>query len=746
MSDLDNVASQIEGAGIVLDGQLEFERLIRCKVSGPDKADVGGKTSGWYVLYTFTTKSGKQLIVGRFGNWKDASCPQGGWEVEIDKKGFSDEEKAEYKKQREAARRRAAEEKKARAKEAAERAAKIWDGLPDTGESKYLKRKGVMAYGLRFTRGTCVVPVRTAKGDLVGLQFIDADGGKKYLTGTAKAGAMHVLGEIGPESTIGIAEGYATGATAHKAMGWPVAVVFDAGNIGPSLKALRERYPKHKVVIFGDDDHETEGNPGRHKASLGASRYRARCVYPQFKRKAGKTDWNDLLIEQDIEAVKRQVMIQIEGGNMPPPDEYSGPDYDEREWELGLATTEKGAIKGTLFNLISILEHRSEWAGLFALDGFANQLMMTRKTPYDTKAGPLNDVDGTEVAAWLGDPANYGLAVKSGMTLEAVEVIATRQTYNPVVRYLDGLVWDGEDRLPTMLRDFFGTQHNDYAQAVGLNWLISAVARIRRPGCKVDTMTILEGPQGAGKSTAVRTLCGPEWFSEATESPQHKDFYQALTGRWVVEIAEMQSFNKADRNRIKQVLSAQEDTYRPSYGRYARQFPRQGIFVGTTNDHVYLKDETGARRFYPVKCMDINLEAIARLRDQFWAEADARFARGEHWWEFPASAAEEQDKRFDVDSWEEPIVKWLEGDADSKRYEEVKEGGGYYSNNQIKKTKTTDIMVHALGIDIAKHSIQDQGRVGRIMARLGWPRKQKRVNGKPQWEYHRPMDDDGGDG
>ncbi|MEA3278874.1 MAG: virulence-associated E family protein [Pseudomonadota bacterium] len=389
------------------------------------------------------------------------------------------------------------------------------------------------------------------------------------------------------------------------------------------------------------------------------------------------------------------------------------------DWRLDLVENSDGSIKGTLYNIVKILTAHPEWRDVLRYDAFANRIYKTREPPYGGEAGEFVDVDASEVAIWLGSPYNLSLNVASSMVSEAVLVAASRNAYHPVTEYLDGLEWDGIERLPTMLSDFFGAEQNDYTAVVGASWLVSAVARVRKPGCKVDTMVILEGGQGVGKSTAVRTLCGPVWFAEMLESPQNKDFYQILSGRWIVEIAELQSFSKADRNRIKQAITAQEDTYRPSYGHHASQHSRQCIFVGTTNDESYLQDETGARRFLPVKCTEINLEAIENLRDQFWAEADRRFKRGDSWWKFPACTADEQDARYDSDVWEEPVVAWLNGEMDSVRYP-AEIFGAMNQGKPLDVVTTAQIMQYALGIETGKHSQLDKRRVNAVMRHLGW--------------------------
>ena len=143
-------------------------------------------------------------------------------------------------------------------------------------------KKQVMAHGVRFSRGSIVVPVRDATGELAGLQFIDGDGGKKFLTGTAKKGCWHSVGAISPDAPLCICEGYATGASIHKAMGWPVAIAFDAGNLTPVAKALRAKYPAQKIIVCADNDIKTLGNPGVNRAREAAGAVGGLVAVPAF--------------------------------------------------------------------------------------------------------------------------------------------------------------------------------------------------------------------------------------------------------------------------------------------------------------------------------------------------------------------------------------------------------------------------------------------------------------------------------
>lgn len=730
-------------------------------------------------------------------------------------------EREEQRRQRQRERREQAEAQAERERYFQERVASLargcWDELGSVGRSPYLGAKRVGAHGIGFAKhgllltidepndavelirerqriqaffderpqasdgfsfrylrpGTIAVPMRDVAGDLWGLQLIFQGGAKKFLRGGRKRGTFHLIGgrpDYGQRWAV--AEGYATAATIHEATGWPVVVTWDAANMLAVANELAAAgWPMADAVFCGDDDHEAtdgEGRPlnkGREYARRAAGESGGLTAFPQFEEPAGRTDWNDLQLEQGQNVVREQLEAAVAAGGHgaddgdasgggddgPPPDdeEPPPPDPDEVpntpgsppasgdwEWLDELNRNAQYCLKATLHNVITILERDPRWAGLFALDEFANEIRRTRQTPYGREAGSITDTDGTETAAWFGHPQNYGLSISSGMALEAIEAVATRNKFHPVRDYLDSLEWDGQPRLEHWLCDYLGVVQSEYSAAVGKNWLVAAVNRVRNPGCKVDTMVILEGDQGRGKSTAVRMLCGPMWFAEMLESPQNKDFFQVLTGRWFVEIPELQAFNKADRNKIKAAVSAQEDTYRPSYGRYARQFPRQCVFVGTTNDDTYLKDETGARRFWPVRCGQINLKRLSEVVDQLWAEADYRAAQGERYWEVPESALEEQEARFDADAWEEPIMEWLDGGCSHDRYPMSWSAG---NGRPVDQVQLSEVMEWALRLEIGKHSRPEQMRVSAIMRRLGWRRVQRRNEyNRRVWVYERP--------
>jgi predicted P-loop ATPase len=291
----------------------------------------------------------------------------------------------------------------------------------------------------------------------------------------------------------------------------------------------------------------------------------------------------------------------------------------------------------------------------------------------------------------------------------AASTIAFRNRKNCVREWLDSLQWDGEPRIHAFFEDHFGAAATAYTRAASKNFWIAMIARVYRPGCQVDHVVVLEGSQGTGKSSALRII-GGEWFCEQHESATNaKAFAEIIQGNLLVEISEMDSFNRTEVTRVKQTITNRDDRYREAYGHRAERHPRQCVFVGTTNRSDWHKDETGGRRFWPIACNgEIDLGAIRANREQLFAEAVHRFKAGETWWEMPAEETRaEQDKRYDEDAWMEMIQTYV-----------------------LTKEKTTvlEVMTDCLKFEPAKMPKADQMRVATCLRRLGWERgKNERV-------------------
>jgi predicted P-loop ATPase len=420
-----------------------------------------------------------------------------------------------------------------------------------------------------------------------------------------------------------------------------------------------------------------------------------------------------------------------------------GGDGPDGAWRDGLTRNREGHVEGTLHNLMLVMENDPRLAGLWWLNESSNQIELTRDAPW--KGGSRTeflDADSYELAAWLQNPDSYWMKCSDEAVLKAVIAVARRYRRHPIREYLTGLVWDGTPRVETMLVDLFGAPDNAYSRRAALCFAVGAVARIlwcdpKQPavGAQVDFMLVLEGEQGKRKSSGLRTLFGSQWFVETSESPTGNDFYQVIQGCWGVEIGEMDSFGKADVTAVKTAISRRVDKFRAPYERVPRSYRRECVFAGTTNEHEYLRDPTGGRRFLPVRTDgDVDLGGIAALRDQLWAEAVALFEAGTEWWQLPDDAAEEQEARYIGDSWEGRIQTWLAGRMPGDKAYPQRAGVGW--NEPAEWTTTDELLMYAIGADAAKHGRQEQMRIASVMKRLKWEQRRELVDGYRQRRWY----------
>jgi len=412
-----------------------------------------------------------------------------------------------------------------------------------------------------------------------------------------------------------------------------------------------------------------------------------------------------------------------------------------------------GRALGHVWNVVTLLTHHPDWRGVLAYDDFAHDIVMRSPPPWGGEAGAWTDATTAALQEWLSDP-RIALSATDTKAMQGVLRVAQGSTFNPPLDYLTGLEWDHEPRLRTFLSDYFGAEQNEYTARAGINWLVSCAARIIEPGCKVDTMLVLESPQGAGKTQCMRILGGP-WYAEATALVGSKDFMLGMQGVWIVEVAELDSFTRAEDRSVKKMLSAVEDKFRVPYGRRDERFSRTCVFVGTTNEGEYLKDPTGARRYWPVKCGDLAVDALRLNRDQLWAEAvhlyrhggdpsewpddtgarEATRARGWRWWWMPPRANLEQERRFQVDPWESLVQQWLDGHAPAAQYPVDVAG-------EQRQATTIGLLQHAIAKKTGDITRQDEMRVGHLLRHLGWRRARTRLpNGARTYMYYRTEHD-----
>jgi predicted P-loop ATPase len=305
---------------------------------------------------------------------------------------------------------------------------------------------------------------------------------------------------------------------------------------------------------------------------------------------------------------------------------------EERDWKEKLKITDKGAIAQTIENAVTILRHDPRLAGCLALNEMEHSIVAKKALPWRDVSGTSQWVDADDAALRYYIEKVYGLSSKDKI-FDAVNVVASENKFHPVRDYLDSCTWDGVPRVETLLVDYLGAEDNDYTRAVTRKALAAAVARIYRPGCKFDHMLTVRGRQGLGKSSFFGKLGGP-WFSDSFTTLQGKDAYEQVLGVWIMEVGELAGMRKAEAETIKLYISKQTDRFRPAYGRRTQEFPRQCIFVGTTNEEQFLRDTTGNRRFWVVDTpnepsLDFWEELTPGMVQLIWGEAVEIYKAGE---------------------------------------------------------------------------------------------------------------------
>lgn len=393
------------------------------------------------------------------------------------------------------------------------------------------------------------------------------------------------------------------------------------------------------------------------------------------------------------------------------------------DWDTDLLKNKQGAYVPCLGNVTLILTHDPNWRNVFAFDAFGGRVVKMKAPPQFKKTGPeteeLGDwtrADSSRAAVWITH--TYNFPVQSHVVEEAVQVIAEQWTMHPVKDWLNEQQWDRRGRLDDFLIRVAGAKDTPYVRAVTKNFFLSAVARIFQPGCKVDTMLILEGEQDSGKSWIFKILCGEAWFFDSAFDPGSKDSYQVLRRKWFIEWAELDGMSRSEVSRIKAFMSSPKDTYRPSYAKQSVDVPRQCVFVGTVNPDGagYLNDPTGERRFWPVTVGKIDLKAVREERGHLWAEAYVRYKQNEKWYLHTAklvdAAAKETETRQVLDPWARDVRVWLK------------------SNDRLENgVATEELLDKAIKMPKDRRTRADQMRMARTLRVVGWTVIKRRPDG-----------------
>lgn len=377
------------------------------------------------------------------------------------------------------------------------------------------------------------------------------------------------------------------------------------------------------------------------------------------------------------------------------------------------------------------MENTGSVAGLVRFDTFTGKPILQRPVPRPGRTPdpnfvqrPWQDVDTTALVEHL--QGQKFKKVKRSIVDHVVLLRAYDDTFSAAQERLElfGEVWDGEARLEVAFIEGLGVEDTPYHRAVSRCFFKSIVARVFRPGCKVDTMLVLEGPQGEGKSKLLRIIAlDDNWFSDSLpHNLSSKDAKQHMLGKLIIEMSEIAQIDRSSTAALKAFLSAQDDKFRPPYGRHEVVWPRQGVLVGTTNDDQYLRDITGNRRYWPIACKAIDLGWWRRNIEQIYAEALVSLREHPVWWLENGeglAAASEQDRRLYVDPWEELAREKL------VELERTAAANGQLEFDVV----VSEVLYGWFSVTIEKQDGKALDRVGKLLKSLGGLQVREMVRG-----------------
>lgn len=427
------------------------------------------------------------------------------------------------------------------------------------------------------------------------------------------------------------------------------------------------------------------------------------------------------------------------------------------DWQKNLTYDKAGNLQNTLRNLTLILQN-DEMLKAIVFNQQLDGMEIKGTVPWKHPSKYWRDADDAQLVSYID--THYGTFSQRNFQI-AVTKVADDRSYHPIREYLDALPpWDSIPRVDTLLIDYLGADDNEYTRAVTRKTLCAAICRVQKPGCKFDSMLVLNGPQGIGKSTLISRLAG-EWFSDSLSLNDTKDKTAAekLQGYWILEIGELAGLRKTEVETLRSFLSRQNDIYRAAFGKRATPHPRQCIFFGTTNaESGYLRDTTGNRRFWPVKTPGGGIKRSWDLDEyeisQIWAEVLEYVNAGEKLYldaNLNVYAKEEQCDAMESDEREGIVRDYLEkllpeNWADMTLYErrnylngESEFGRSTHEGTVRRKyVSNMEIWCECFEKDRANLSISESNKIKSILVKLGWFRQEKKLRIPlygPQWIY-----------
>ena len=484
-------------------------------------------------------------------------------------------------------------------------------------------------------------------------------------------------------------------------------------------------------------------NAGRAKAFAAAKRHNARVVLPVFATRAeDSTDFNDLHVLEGLPVVRAQLTAppvepkQKKSNAMPPG--AGGSDGGPHDG-AGLRfpyLTEKWEIKGIRENVYFALREDTKLRELVRYNEFSNKIDKCHVPPWGGKAGEWKEtLDDIRLAEYLA--ARHGLIVANPVTIEqAVLMSAHDNTFNPVRDDFEAATWDGVERRKHWMIDCLGAADTDYVRLASEYFLLSMVARVFEPGCQMDYMLVLQGLQGAGKTSALNIL-GGHYYGAGSFRIGDKESMQALQGRLIFNFNELDALSRSEATAIKGFITERTDRFRPPYAKGFQAFPRNCVLTGDTNQGEFLRDATGDRRFWVVHCSEVETQRLSEMRAQLMAEAVHYYKEGAR--RYPTKDEEsrlffpEQEKWKFVDVWHDALARYVNSDELAEGYDgSMSDTGTLMSNHQREFFSTHELLVKALHIDIGKvdRAGSMQKGVANAMKMLGFQGNVKWAKGR----------------
>lgn len=614
----------------------DFAKSLGFDIGNPQperitRFDIGKKKKlGWYILHTDAPRP-----YGIIANHAEGGVKHT-WQMGGEFERLSPEE---YKRRR--AEQKASERERLQLEAETRRAAQIkaraaWEKAVPAVSHEYLTKKGIKPHNTRIYGGDkLAVPMFDQRGDLVSFQAIFADSKKLFFKDAGKKGYFNYIGvDFRTAKRILVCEGFATGATIAEAINdAAVIIAFDAGNLEPVARFFSQIRPDATITICGDNDRFSATNIGQIKAEHVSSLLKCEMVIPLFDADTG-TDFNDLAAQKGHDEVRRQILGLPVKSNVVDIATKKPSEKDKKgkeEW-FYIPGNDNQPAKKLIYNFRGFLTHMN---GAEFRYNCLKEREEIKSPSWDKKSDwrEINETDLYHAREWL---QLKGMQPTKSEIESVMEAIASDTPYDPIVDYLNNLEWDGTDRLRLLFPDYFDSSPSEWTDIIGPKFMISAVARAFVPGCKVDTMVILEGEQGTNKSSAIAALFGKDYTNDSTDLfDSEAKLVEATSGKWAIEVAEFAAITKSRyRDKITALLTKTSEKTRLAFKRRDREYKRKFVLIGTINptDNGYLTDTTGNRRYWPVKVNEINLQAIKDDRDQLWAEAVHRYKLGESWW------------------------------------------------------------------------------------------------------------------